>query len=86
VKEANRPAAGGERRAAVYAEKVLYEYSRQIASTGLQFFYVKGPHPLLWAGSPVACTEVTISGVSLCLNCCVNFVVYTRFKNVGLRL
>jgi hypothetical protein len=30
---------------------------------GLHTFYGKGPHPLLWAGSPTTRTKITINGI-----------------------
>lgn len=30
---------------------------------GLHTFYGKGPHPLLWAGSPTTRAKITINGI-----------------------
>jgi hypothetical protein len=50
---------------------------------GLQPFYGKGPHLLVWAGSRAARGKITISGIYNCLNYCVTFMVYIQFTNVA---
>jgi hypothetical protein len=50
---------------------------------GVEPFHDKASHPLLWAGSPVASAEITVSGTHNSLNYCVIFVVYTRITNVA---
>jgi hypothetical protein len=50
---------------------------------GLQHFYGKGPHPLLWAGSRAESVKITISGITNRLNYCVIFVLYTQFTNAA---
>jgi hypothetical protein len=48
---------------------------------GLQTFYGKGPHRLLWAGSRSARAKIMVIGVPDCLNCCVIFYyTYTAYK------
>jgi hypothetical protein len=47
---------------------------------GLQTFYGKGPHPLLWAGSLAARGKITIGGIHNRLNYCIIFRVYTQFQ------
>jgi len=48
---------------------------------GVQHFYDKGPHPLLWACSWAACGKITISGVPNHVNYCVFFIVYMYFSS-----
>jgi hypothetical protein len=50
-----------------------------IHSMGLQPFYGKGPHPLLWASLQAACGKSATSSIHNCLNYCENFIVYTQF-------
>ena len=51
---------------------------------GLQTFYGKGPHPLLWAGSRAARGRITVSGISNYPNYCEIFIVqvYAQFRTV----
>ena len=49
---------------------------------GLQTFYGKGPHRLLWTGTRAARGIVAISGKRNCLNYCEMFVVRTKFTIV----
>jgi hypothetical protein len=51
-----------------------------IYSMSLQYFYGKGPHPLLCAGSLDARGKITVSGIRNRLKYCVICVVYTQFK------
>ena len=48
---------------------------------GLQTFYSKGPHPVLWAGSRAARGQITISAILKLLTCAV-LVVCTKFANL----
>lgn len=50
---------------------------------GLQSFYGKGSHPLLWAGSRTARGETTVSGILNWLTYCEIYTVFTRFTNVA---
>ena len=51
---------------------------------GLRPLNVKGPHPLLWAGSRAARGKITISGIHNCLKyCAICFMIYTQFTNLG---
>ena len=47
---------------------------------GVQPYYGKGPHVLLWAGSGAALGKITISGIHNCLNYCVIFIVYFIYE------
>ena len=50
---------------------------------GLQRFYGKVPHPLLWARSRAARVNILISGIQNCLNYYEIFRVYTQCSNVA---
>jgi hypothetical protein len=50
---------------------------------GLQPFYGKGPHPLLWAGSQAACGKITVNDLPNRLNYCVIFIMYTQVTNMA---
>jgi hypothetical protein len=50
---------------------------------GPQPFYDRGSHPLLWAGSRAASTQVTVSGILNCQKYYVPFIVYTLLTNVA---
>ena len=47
---------------------------------GLQPFYGKGSHPVLWAGSRAARGKITVSGVPNCQNYFEMSTVYTVYK------
>ena len=49
---------------------------------GLQIFYGKGPHLLLWGGSRAVHKKITVSGIHKYINYCEIFMVYTQFTNV----
>jgi hypothetical protein len=51
---------------------------------GLQPFYGKGPHPLLWVGLLAAHGKITVSGIPNCLIYCGIFIAYTQITNVAL--
>jgi len=50
---------------------------------GLESFYGKESHPLLWAGSPERSAEITLTGTTNSLNYCVIFIIYTQFTNAA---
>ena len=50
---------------------------------GLQTFYGKGPHQLLWAGSRAERGRITVTGISNCPNYCEMFIVYSQFTVVS---
>ena len=58
--------------------KTVYVYT-----VGVQTFYGKGPHLLLWGGSRAARGDITIRGIPNCLNYCENLIMYTTFATGG---
>jgi len=46
-------------------------------TVGVEPFYGKGPHPLLWAGLRTAIGKTTVSGMPKRLN---YFVIYITYK------
>lgn len=50
---------------------------------GIQPFYGKKWHPLLWAGSLAAHGKITINGVPKWLNYCVIYSIYIVYKCSG---
>ena len=47
---------------------------------GLQTFYDKGPHPLMWARSRAARGKTTVSDTLNHFKYCVIFIVHTHYK------
>jgi hypothetical protein len=43
--------------------------------------YGKRSHPLLWASLRAALMKMTVSGISISLNCFESFITYKQFKN-----
>jgi hypothetical protein len=46
-------------------------------SIGVQYFYDKGPLPVMCAGSRATRGKITVAGIPECLNYCAIFIVYT---------
>jgi hypothetical protein len=47
------------------AGNCLYSRIKKVYTMGLQPFYGKGPHPLLWAGSRAAHGKITVSAAPI---------------------
>jgi hypothetical protein len=68
---------------ALFFNNFAFIFEKQFISRIGNIFYDKGPHPLLWAGSPAARRKVTVSGIPNCLNYFVIFILHTQFTNLA---